>query len=97
MDVRDQQFWIHDLNQRSGNCMHYMYRGEAIFFGILTKGVWRFGLKDLSFATGSRANRMNQYPLKLDKDTEELLEKMSNCSSPPVKGGKGTFSVQQQQ
>ena len=51
-----------DLNQRGGDCIHYMYRGEAIFYGVLLEGVWRFGLKDFSFANTAwgKANKLNQ-------------------------------------
>ena len=67
-----------DLNNRGGNCIHYMYRGEALFYGLLMDGIWRFGLKDFSFANTAfgRANKLNQFPLKLSPETESHLEKI---------------------
>ena len=33
MDVRDQKFWVNELDQAQ-NCKHTFYRGEAIFYAI---------------------------------------------------------------
>jgi hypothetical protein len=31
-DVRDTKVWINDLD-KANECRHYLYRGEAIFYG----------------------------------------------------------------
>ena len=73
-----------------------MYRGEAVFYGVLMDGVWRFGLKDFSFSNTAhgRANRMNQFPLKLNQDTETHLDKFKtqrSCSTTKMIGGANVF------
>lgn len=91
-DVRHKQFWADDVNKRDKSCTHYMYRGEAVFFGLFSpgSGSWRFGLKDLSLSSthgpnnAVTKNKMNQFPLRFGKDTEDHLKIFEQ----PNTGGK---------